>query len=164
MTLLVLSQLSALAQTAGKDVAISEHVRSYVDAYTNLQFDKLAGYYTDTSVFQDPTLALIADNAAKPVIGPKAILEKLSRNFYGVTQQSYQLTDAYAVGDYAILSGVYDYVQNATSFGGPDVDIHFSLRSTTVLKSDQGKIIEHVDYMDYTSWFEQFEAQKNQKN
>ena len=138
--------------------------QQYIDDYVNMQFDDLAKYYTSESIFQDPTLVLIDKNAAKKVQGIKAILEKLRRNFNGITRQKYTLNTYYKVGDYSIYTGVYDYTQNATAFGGPNVDIQFSLKSTTILKEKEGKVIEHIEYMDYSSWFEQFEAQKNLKN
>lgn len=133
----------------------------YIDAYVNLDFEALGDYYDTSSVFQDPTLALIDARAALPVTGKAAILEKLNRNFAGITAPHYILKEQYTVGAYSIFSGIFEYTQNATAFGGPDLDIHFSLKSTTILTEQDGTILEHLEYMDYTAWFEQFETQKN---
>ncbi len=160
-TLFTLITLSACAQAP--IAAVSPDANAYVTAYINMEFDVLGTYYTDHSTFQDPTLALISADAAKAVKGKTAILAKLKRNFNGVTQPVYELKEAYTVGSYSIFVGVYSYVQNATAFGGPDVDIHFSLKSTTILEEVDGKIVAHTEYMDYGSWFKQFEAQKNGK-
>lgn len=134
--------------------------QQYVDDYINLKFDELAKYYNTESIFQDPTLALIDQSAAQKVTGKIAILEKLKRNFNGVTAPKYKLTTSYQVGDYSVFTGVYDYTQNATAFGGPNVLINFSLKSTTILKVKGEKILEHIEYMDYGSWFEQYKKQK----
>lgn len=135
----------------------------YVDAYVKMKFKALAKYYTDTSSFQDPTLTLISADAAQVVFGMENIIEKLKKNFSGVKRQKYVLRENYTVGEYNIYSGVYSYAQNATEFGGPDVVVDFSLRSTTILKERDGKILEHVEYMDYARWYEQYEAQTNEK-
>lgn len=155
--------LSAFAQLKTSSSNISENAKTYIDAYVNMQFEDLAEFYAKTSIFQDPTLEIISEDAAQIVIGKEAIIEKLKRNFNGITEQHYELTQAYSVGNYSIFVGIYNYVQNATAFGGPDLKIYFSLKSTTILKESKDSIIEHKEYMDYASWFEQYETQKNSK-
>lgn len=138
---------------------ISESAMAYVEAYINQDFNRLKLYYDDSSTFQDPTLALIDSAAALPVTGPIKIIEKLHRNFNGVRDGKYKLVMSYSTGDLSVFVGTYAYTQNATAFGGPNQDIQFALKSTTILKEKEGKIIEHIEYMDYASWFEQYNSQ-----
>lgn len=154
--------LTANAACAQKNINIniSKTAQDYINAYIYLRFDELPNFFTSSSTFQDPTLALVSPDAGQTVTGTKAIMEKLNRNFKGIKNPKYVITEAYTVGDFSIIVGVYDYDQNATAFGGPDLLVHFSLKSTTILKEENGKILQHTDYMDYASWFQQFEAQK----
>lgn len=142
---------------------VSTNALEYVDSYVNMGFDELRNFYTDSSTFQDPTLTLIDKEAAEAVVGPVAILEKFKRNFNGIQQQKYSIENAFTSGDYTLLSGVFEYNQNGTAFGGVDWIYHFRLKNTTVIIERNGKIVSHTDYMDYAEWLRQYEYQNNSK-
>ena len=148
------SESSAQDQTSAVEIA-----NNYVEIYVNVEIDKLAGFYSEYSSFQDPTLEAVSADAALEVKGPIAIIEKLKRNFKGVMKPKYKLNNYYHTGRYHIFQGEYSYEQNGVNFGGPDIDFKFNLQSTTILLIDNGKVLKHIEYMDYKKWFEQFNNQ-----
>ena len=158
MTILMAFSLPSIGQQN-----VSESALSYIDSYVNMRFEELPKYYSNTTTFQDPTLELISTEAARTMVGEDQIMNKLHQNFAGILNPHYKMITAFTAGPYTIITGVFEYDQNGTAFGGPDILFHFSLKNTTIIVEANGKIGQHIDYMDYAEWMRQYKNQQTIK-
>ncbi len=153
--------LFAQEKTHHQQVSIQPVAEEYVKLYTSTEFDKYAAFYTDDSIFEDPTTEIFSHekNHAAPV-GKQAIMEFLKKGFKGIFDGQYIVEKKFFAGEYAVFHGVYHYKTRGERFGLEKPHLQFDLPLVIILKIHAGKVLHHQDYADYSKWFEQYNAQK----
>lgn len=133
----------------------------YLKLYTTKKFKKIANeYYTEASIFEDPTMSYFAADKSHPVLkGKKQIQDFLEKGFAKISNIKYEIEKSYSAGSISFSYGViyYDYI--AEKKDGTIKKIKFSLPLAITLKFKDGKVIHHQDIADYNVWLKQYNKQ-----
>lgn len=139
--------------TDNEPLAVAER---YLAAYEALDFDRLLTFWTDDSVWQDPTGAEIGASPA-PVRGATAIRDHLLAATNGIEAVEFDLPERFHSGGQVVNIGTFRYTLDGTALGAPGKRARFEMRTVIVLEVRDGKVLSHTDYADFSDWQEQLQ-------
>ncbi|MBO6523422.1 MAG: nuclear transport factor 2 family protein [Balneolaceae bacterium] len=131
-------------------------VKEYLSLYTRMDFDELREFYTEESVFEDPTTSVFdADGNYQRLKGPDDITAFLVKGFAGMSDICFEIQEEYTSGVVAFQYGILHYSSTigTTKDGQP---FQFDLPLSIVLIIKNGKVIHHQDFADYKTWNQQY--------
>lgn len=129
----------------------------YLVAYGAMDFERLAGFYTEDSTWQDPTGAEIG--ASTEVFrGPDAIRAHLAQATYGLENLTFDLPERFTSGGQVVCFGTMSYDTALAAPDGTARSASFAVRTVIVLEVKGEKVLAHTDYADFRAWSEQYRA------
>ena len=135
----------------------------YLALYTSMNFDEIASYYNESSIFEDPTSSFFSQNSTYEIkTGPDSIIAFLQEGFSKISDISYEIDTKYNVGVVNYTSGILNY-KFEISTNGETKKLDFELPLTIILTIKEGKIVHHQDIANYKVWYEQYARQLEQK-
>ena len=144
------SQQKSLQEISNETKKIAE---LYLKAYTDLNFEKLATYHNDESIWQDPTATdLWGMKAAK---GKEEIKKHLKNAYKNAISMKVNIIRSFFSGSYAI----YETTMTFRSKNGKKEKIIKKLPVNFHFKIKDKKVIEHFDFADYTVFMTQYQNQ-----
>lgn len=149
-TLLLAGQ--ALVPTA--DHPSLDVAERYLAAYAALDFDRLGAFWTDATVWSDPTGAEIGASP-EPVRGAQAIRAHLEAATRGVEELELEIDERFRSAGHVVSVGTLRYTLDGAAVGAPGKRVPFELRTVIVLEVQGGRVVRHTDYADFTRWREQ---------
>ena len=156
IVLLVLLIGSANAQNT------QETAQKYLALYTSMKFDDIGEYYTDQSIFEDPTMSFFdqAGNYEKKS-GREEITTFLKEGFAKISNTQFNIEKEFTVGAISYSYGLLNYDYNV-SREGQIKTLRIELPLAIILEVKEGKIIHHQDIADYNEWYRQYKNQLEQ--
>jgi len=153
---------SQLANTEdSKTHSVTKIANEYINLYFTVQIEKYGAYFTEETIFEDPTTSLFReDNSHGRPVGKKAVIEFLSRGFEGIFDGEFQLEKKFVSGEFAVFQGNYKYKTKGERLGSEKPYFEFNLPLVTIIRVRDGKVLHHQDYANYEEWGRQYEAQK----
>ncbi|MEM8964764.1 MAG: nuclear transport factor 2 family protein, partial [Acidobacteriota bacterium] len=142
--------LAAGEMTAADREALA---RDYFKALESLDWDKQATFYTEESVFEDPTSVMFGE--PWHFVGPEAIVEfwRSSTESSGTIEVKHDIQRLFVSGPYVVIDFASTVRLTAVMIGFPDEEISSVIEVSTVLRIDDGKVLHHLDHADYeTAW------------
>jgi ketosteroid isomerase-like protein len=135
-----LSSASVLAGTAlaappeipeGTDARAAALFRDYYSAYAENDYDRMASFYADDAVFEDPTSDIFLRGKAKlrETMNALDAYRNLHWRFHQIVRQG-------------------DVVAGQASITGEANGTPFATRFATMMTLKDGKIVRHIDYVD----------------
>ncbi len=129
--------------------------KEYIDIYFSFDHDKVKKYYTDETVWFDPTGEVAF--GGKKQIGTEAIIKNFE-SWGDLGPADFKIKHEFFFEKFAVMSGFLTY--SWTSAEGKT--FHYKeLPLTVTLKIIDGKVLEHLDYGDYLVVFKQSREQSN---
>ena len=135
-------------------VPIATVAEAYLDAYAALDFERLETYWTDASVWQDPTGAEIGASPA-PVTGADAIRTYLKAATNGIDKLELTIDERFHSADHVVHVGTLRYTLDGAVMGAPGKTVPFEFRTVIVLVIEDGKVLRHTDLADFRDWRQQ---------
>lgn len=165
-TIIIDPELEDSMFTKPNILSTEQIAEKYLKAFYDMNYKSLKEYYTDSSVWHDPSSSTIWPNTTKSIGKDKIILD-LSTGFTGVLEANYEINEAFYTGPYASIWGSYKYKIPAKYFQalqGSDKILEFSIKMNTNLLIKDGKVLEHIEHGDWSSWLKQVQSYINQIN
>jgi ketosteroid isomerase-like protein len=140
----VAAQKSVYTQQSDATAKIGE---AYIDAYIALDWDRIEPLIADNATFHDPTAEMPFKVSQKD--GKPDIMKGFREGYAGVTKMMLHRTRTLYSGNYAIFEGDLEFgvklpdgriVESRTPF-------------VAILRVEDGKVVEHRDYVDYVPFF-----------
>ncbi|MDN5369226.1 MAG: hypothetical protein PWP74_534 [Shewanella sp.] len=127
---------------------------SYIDAYTNHDYQKLETFYNRDSVFIDVT-------AGRSYTGSRHIIEFLERAHRGVLEYEFNIEHMFNSGSLVVMIGNYHFKGPGEQFGKPGKIIDIAIPGVTTLNLDMlnHRVIKHQDFIDYQTMADQLAVQ-----
>lgn len=122
---------------------------AYLDAYIALDWDRLEPMLADSVSFQDRTAELLFPNLVKS--GKGEVIKGFREGYTGLTKMIFHKTRSFHAGNMAVYEGNLEWgvkfpqgrvVESLTPF-------------IVILRVENGKVVEHRDYVDYQPFLEQ---------
>lgn len=156
-TLIALFLFSSIANAQSINVV----ARDYLKLYTTKQFQKMEElFYTESSVFEDPTMSFFSADKSHPISkGKKEIVDFLEKGFAKISSMNYKIENSFTAGSIAYNYGVLHYDYEVEKQDGTIKIVKFKLPLTIILKIKGGKVIHHQDIADYNVWLKQYNKQ-----
>ena len=141
LTALALTQTGIAAEPA-EDAIIAE---TYMRAYQDLDFDRLATLYAEDAVFIDPTSGNVAP-ITPPIHwqGADSIIAGL--HSWGAQRMTYTLERHFNASGRFIYEGRSDVI-----YATPEGERTWRFPIVTIITVEDGQVTEHRDYTDYDS-------------
>lgn len=152
----------ALAQTKPNygdlTAATATVADAYVAAYTALDWDRLEPLLADNVSFRDPTAELIFGSPSAS--NKETLMKQLRQNVVIITKMSFQRRRGIYSGQYGLYDGDLTFAVH--------VEKNLVVESTTpivlAIRVEEGKVVEHRDYVDYAPFLTALKAaQKDRK-
>lgn len=152
---LTLGSLAALPRSEEPDPrAVAE---AYLEAYGAMDFDRLETYWSEASVWQDPTSAAVGASP-DPVSGATAIRAHLTTATTGLEDLEFVFDERFESAGFVVSVGTMRYGIDVAPPGKPAHRARFELRTVIVLEIRDGVVVRHTDYTDFSHWREQWQA------
>ena len=162
--LLGLATTTALADDGSSPTGFAKRTESnqqvadrYVAAYFDKRWDDLSAASGDALSFEDPTALLVF--GPPPERDSKAKVLELFRTGYAPLELKFDQLRAMYSGDHAFYEGNLDWVYHL-----PERDIHSITPMIVILRLENGKVVEHRDYVDYRPFIEAEIASRPKKD
>lgn len=116
---------------------------AYIGAYIALDWNRLEPLLADNATVHDPTAELLFKTEKKD--GKPAVMKGFREGYAGVTKMEFHRTRTLYSGNFAIFEGDLEWgvkfpagriVESRTPF-------------VVILRVENGKVVEHRDYVDY---------------
>ncbi len=130
----------------------------YIEAYLSLDQEALAPFFTEESVWCDPTSKEIGARGT-PETGGEKILQRLKQETQGLIECHLDVEEQFASGGYVVTRGAFGYRMVGDLFGRPGEDFEVNMSLVMVLRIDGDKVLEHTDYTDFSDYREQIRRQ-----
>lgn len=132
------------AQPSGNPAVIAV-ARAYLDAYGDLDLGRLGQIYTEQVEFNDPT-SLQVQGLGGPFVwhGREAVLAGIGRWTKSIVSLRYDLDRVYESSGRVVFVGTVNPM--VRSPGGP---VQYRYPIVTIVTVEDGKVVEHRDYVDY---------------
>lgn len=153
--------LSPASKAQNSTPELDAVVKEYLSLYTSMNFNELRKFYTEESVFEDPTTSVFdASGNYQKLKGPDNITDFLVKGFAGISDIRFEIQKEYISGVVAFQYGILHYSSTIgiTKDGTP---FQFELPLAIVLIIKNGKVIHHQDLADYKTWNQQYVAQSD---
>ena len=149
---LIFWTLSMAASWAGEKPSVAEVAKAYMWAFEFRDLEKIQAFYTEETVFEDPTSGFVHK-------GAKAIHEAQKQWFRFDSENRFEVENHWVSGDLAIFQGTFYSRGMVGMFTPKREDLRFRWKFVTILKIAEGKVIRHTDYLDVESFQRQMKAQ-----
>ncbi len=126
--------------------------RSYLDAYGKFDFERLRPFWSEATVFADPTAAELGHSPA-PTKGAAAIEASLRAAIARLLDLELVYDECYHSGGQAVGIGRLHYRLAGADFGPGYDDATFDVRVVSVLRLEGGTVLEHTDYTDLSGFW-----------
>jgi limonene-1,2-epoxide hydrolase len=157
-TILIVNYSNAQTSDESKEMLVN----TYLSLYTSLKFDEMTKYYSDNSIFEDPTMSFFNEDKSYEIItGPKNINTFLKEAFKKITDVSFKIEKQYNAGVIFFYYGTFNYKYDIGKDNNLKI-INLSLPLAIILTVKDNKIIHHQDIADYNLWFKQYNQQLKQ--
>ena len=128
-------------------------IERYLEAFTMQEADRLAGFYTESSLYQGPGLP-------EPLRGPSAIIENFRGFWSAFPDLRFEKERAFGQGDWLCVegTGTGTHTGPLTSPDGetiPATNRKIQFKLCTVYKVVGGKVMEDHDYFDQLGFMAQ---------
>lgn len=127
--------------------------KDYLAAYGRFDLVALRGFWTEATVFADPTAAEIGE-PLPPTRGGEAIARVLQRALAGLLAPSIEYSECFHSGGLAVGIGRLRYALPAGNVPEARRDATFDVRVVSVLRIAGDRIVEHTDYTDLSGFHE----------
>ena len=131
--------------------------KAYLAAYGRFDLEALRGYWTDATVWDDPTSAEIGP-ALPPTRGRDAIVRMLREALEPLLAPTIEYTEWFHSGEHAVGIGRLRYSLSASRVPSARHDVHFDVRVVSVLRIAGETVVEHTDYTDLSGFRERIAA------
>ncbi len=139
--------------------ALVELAERYLHTLYDPDFEAMAAFLTEDSVWEDPSLAYF-DHGPRKIEGSEGILDFYRQSSLGgATKTTFTVEDHFVTGERVAMEVLYATQGDGVHLGYPGLEVSFTVRGFTVLTIEQGKILHHLDHVDYASMMQQVEAQ-----
>lgn len=151
---------SPLPLTAQEEVNVVAD--DYLEAVQAQDWEAMAGFLTEASVYQDFTMEYY-DREAVDLVGRDAIVEfwRTSSEDSGTSEIHYDVEKRFTAGPCVVLTLALRVRVSGEFFGVPKSEIELTGDLITFLRIEDGKVTHHVDYVNYGQVAPQIEALKN---
>jgi len=126
--------------------------QSYLEAYGEFDLERLRPFWSEASVFADPTGAELG-HAAAPMRGAGAIEATLRAAIARMLDLELVYDECYHSGGQAVGIGRLHYRLAGADFGPGYDDPTFDVRVVSVLRLAGGTVLEHTDYTDLSGFW-----------
>lgn len=157
--LLFFTSLFSLQVLVAQDGDVAKIASEYLSLYTSMQFDEIQKFYTEDSIFEDPTMSIFNENGHyETPKGPRNIADFLTKGFNNISDVHFEIKSQYTSGIVAYHQGILHFKSSigTTKEGNP---FRFELPLAIILSIKNGKIIRHQDIADYETWNQQYLSQ-----
>lgn len=123
---------------------------AYITAYVALDWDRIEPLLADNATFHDPTAEHSQIFGLKQRSGKPAVMKGFREGYAGVTKMMLHRSRTFYSGNYSVFQGDLEWglkfpdgrvVEGRTSF-------------VAILRIENGKVVEHRDYVDYAPYLE----------
>lgn len=168
-SMMVFMFFTGIAVSQSGTLANDSIAREYMKAYGKWDFDKMKTFYHDDVYFIDITgkeaFGINKGHNGKEAVHTffRGIFKDLFTNDKP-SYVSYPIDKIYTSGSFVIVSGTFECFVPNKWFQKEITNekILISIPFTTILKFQDGLIIEHIDYGGYDTYFKQIRAQLKQ--
>ncbi len=131
--------------------------RTYMQAYTAMDYGRLEHLYHFDARFEDPSADVHGNGQS--LSGRKAVMAFLRQSQQGVAQIRFVESQHMVIGSWVVLVGEYHYLVSGPQFGLDAQPVWLVIKGITELKVDKGagQIRVHRDMLDYESMMEQLQ-------
>lgn len=137
--------------SAATTAELNQVADAYLAAYTAQDFDRLAPFYTEASVFDDPTAAGIWGEAFT-VKGGANIVHAMRTGWTLVKSITFNVRERITFHDRVVSVGTSVITMDGAMFGGERGRLYtFAFPAVTILQIDDGKVLLHLDHYDYSA-------------
>jgi ketosteroid isomerase-like protein len=153
LLLCLFTSMACVAQPTPPFSEVSTSTRlvaaAYFAAYIERDWPKLSPLLADRGTFADPTAELVFGSVAS--IGKKAVMKRFENGYADIKYMHFNSTREVYAGRHAIFEGTLDWTlrirdgREAVTKGMPFL---------TILKVEEGQVVEHLDYADYQPFLE----------
>jgi len=126
--------------------------RSYLEAYGEFDLERLRPFWSEASVFADPTAAELGHSPA-PTRGAAAIEATLRAAIAPLLDLELVYDECFHAGGQAVGIGRLHYRLAGADFGPGYDDPTFDVRVVSVLRLAGGTVLEHTDYTDLSGFW-----------
>lgn len=133
----------------------------YLNHYCNLEVQQLADYYTEESIWEDPTTSHFGPDFNGKVVGKENILSFLTEQLNSLSYLKVKYTGRFFAGEYAVYQGVWSSKLDGKQVGSQRKLVKIQMPFVVILRIKDGKVIHHQDYADYTTY--QMQVMKQMK-
>ena len=132
-----------------ESAALKQIALDYLETLAAADWEKQKTFYTEESVFEDPT----ADLFGEPwhFQGPEAISDFWRTSFEGSGTKSVEnhYLRIFVNGSRVVVEYDATVRFDAARLGFPGQDVEGTIHGVTVLRVEDGKIVHHLDHVDY---------------
>lgn len=134
------AQKSGYTQQSDATAKIGE---AYIDAYIALDWDRLEPLLAENATVHDPTAEILFKTQRKD--GKPEAMKGFREGYAGVTKMMLHRTRTLYSGNYAIFEGDLEW---GVKFPAGRV-VESRTPFVAILRIENGKVVEHRDYVDY---------------
>ncbi len=120
---------------------------AYFSAYVARDWDRLAPLLHERGGFRDPTAALVFGGVGRE--GKAATLRFFREAYAVLTHMAFHRTRAFFAGEVAVFEGTLDWT---VLLGDGREAVTERMPFVTVLRLEDGLVVEHRDYADYHAY------------
>ncbi|MBC2776381.1 nuclear transport factor 2 family protein [Parasphingopyxis marina] len=120
---------------------------AYFAAYIARDWDALEPLLADAASFRDPTAELVFGGALAD--GKAAMMTLFRQGYAGITRMEFRPLRTLHAGHYAIFEGELDWALDMGDGSGEGRIVESVMPFVTLLRIEDGLVVEHRDYADY---------------
>lgn len=130
-----------LAATSAATARVAE---GYFEAYIARDWDRLAPLLAEGGGFADPTAEPLFGKVE--VTGKRATIDFFRTNYAAIRHMQFNRKRAFFSGRHAVFEGTLDWTLD---IGGGKEAITLDMPFVTILRIEDGLVVEHRDFADY---------------
>ncbi len=143
---------TAFSQATAATEPVAER---YFAAYIAREWDSLAPLLADAGGFSDPTASLVFGEVKH--VGKAATMKNFREGYAAITQMEFKRSRAFFSGEHAIFEGTLDWT---LALGEGKEAITKAMPFVTILRVQNGQVVEHQDFADYAPFLSAVRAMK----
>lgn len=136
----------------------SEVAERYLAALYSQNLELLTELADEDILFQDSTAAHFPGGPWR-YQGRDAVVGFFRSSLEGVESNGFEVIRKFTSGKQTVLEVVYWTQGDGKLLGAPGVALELRVPGVTVLRTHEGKVVEHQDFIDYPSLMRQAEEQ-----
>ena len=157
---ILLLPATAPAWAQGESEDLEAVARSYLETLAAMDWEKQKSYYTEETIFEDPTAVYFG--VPWKIVGGEAIADfwRSAATDAGTLEIRNEIGRLFVTGPYVVIDYASHVRMRGDMIGFPERELEGSIEVATVLKIQHGKILHHLDHADYASAWNELEAIK----